>query len=66
MNYNTFTLDNGLRIIHLPYQGEVVYCGYAVAAGTSDELAGEEGLAHFCEHMTSMQVKKDWLISVNT
>ena len=52
MNYNTFTLDNGLRIIHLPYQGEVVYCGYAVAAGTSDELAGEEGLAHFCEHMT--------------
>ena len=38
MNYNTFTLDNGLRIIHLPYQGEVVYCGYAVAAGTSDEL----------------------------
>lgn len=52
MNYNTLTLNNGLRIIHLPYQGEVVYCGYAVAAGTRDELAGEEGLAHFCEHMT--------------
>lgn len=52
MNYNTLTLNNGLRIIHLPCQGEVVYCGYAVAAGTRDELAGEEGLAHFCEHMT--------------
>ena len=52
MNYNTHTLNNGLRIIHLPSHGEVVYCGYAVAAGTSDELAGEEGLAHFCEHMT--------------
>lgn len=52
MNYNTHTLNNGLRIIHLPSQGEVVYCGYAVAAGTSDELPGEEGLAHFCEHMT--------------
>lgn len=52
MIYNTHTLNNGLRIIHLPCQGEVVYCGYAVAAGTSDELAGEEGLAHFCEHMT--------------
>ena len=52
MNYNTHTLNNGLRIIHLPCQGEVVYCGSAVAAGTSDELTGEEGLAHFCEHMT--------------
>ena len=52
MNYNTHTLNNGVRIIHLPSHGEVVYCGYAVAAGTSDELAGEEGLAHFCEHMT--------------
>lgn len=52
MNYNTHTLNNGLRIIHLPAQGEVVYCGYAIGAGTSDELPGEEGLAHFCEHMT--------------
>ena len=31
----------------------MVYCGYAVAAGTRDEMAGrEEGMAHFCEHMT--------------
>lgn len=52
MEYNTLTLDNGLRIIHLPSQGEVVYCGYAVGGGTRDELPGEEGLAHFCEHMT--------------
>ena len=50
--YNTHTLENGLRIIHLPSASQVVYCGYQVAAGTRDERPGEEGLAHFCEHMT--------------
>ena len=51
-NYNTYTLENGLRIIHLPSPGQVVYCGYQIAAGTRDEEPGEEGMAHFCEHMT--------------
>ena len=50
--YNTHTLENGLRIIHLPSSSQVVYCGYQIAAGTRNELSGEEGLAHFCEHMT--------------
>ena len=50
--YNTHTLENGLRIIHLPSASQVVYCGYQVAAGTRDEKSSEEGLAHFCEHMT--------------
>ena len=52
MQYNTTTLPNGLRIIQLPSTSPVVYCGYQVAAGTRHELAGEEGLAHFCEHVT--------------
>ena len=53
MNYNTHTLANGLRVIHLPSQQPVVYCGYAVGAGTRDERQGvEEGMAHFCEHVT--------------
>ena len=50
--YNTYTLENGLRIIHLPSNSQVVYCGYDVAAGTRNELSGEEGMAHFCEHMS--------------
>jgi len=50
--YNTHTLKNGLRIIHLPSASQVVYCGYQIASGTRNELPGEEGLAHFCEHMT--------------
>jgi predicted Zn-dependent peptidase len=56
--YNTHTLENGLRIIHLPSTSQVVYCGYQVAAGTRNELPGEEGLAHFCEHMTFKGTEK--------
>lgn len=52
MSYNIFTLPNGLRIIHLPSTSPVLYCGYGINAGTRDELPGEEGLAHFCEHTT--------------
>ena len=50
--YNTATLPNGLRIIHLPSASPVVYCGYEVAAGAADEDKLHEGLAHFCEHTT--------------
>ena len=50
--YNTYTLENGLRIIHLPSTSQVVYCGYQIAAGTRNEMLYETGLAHFCEHMT--------------
>jgi len=50
--YNTYTLENGLRIIHLPSTSQVVWCGYDIAAGARHEQPGEEGLAHFCEHMT--------------
>ena len=56
--YNTHTLPNGLRIIHLPTTSRVVYCGYQIAAGTRDEGPGEEGMAHFCEHMTFKGTEK--------
>ena len=58
MKYNTYTLDNGLRIIHLPSDSKVVYCGYQINAGTRDEKPGEEGLAHFCEHVTFKGTKR--------
>lgn len=50
--YQTAVLDNGLRIIALPTASPVVYCGYQLSAGTANELPGEEGIAHFCEHVT--------------
>lgn len=52
MKYNTYTLGNGLRIIHLPGTSPVVYCGLAIGAGTRNEAKDEAGMAHFCEHAT--------------
>ena len=64
MKYNSYTLDNGLRIIHLPSDSQVVYCGYQINAGTRNEEPGEEGLAHFCEHVTfkGTERRKAWHI----
>ena len=52
MNYHVCTLGSGLRIIHLPSDSAVVYCGFGVKAGTRHEQEGQEGLAHFCEHLS--------------
>jgi predicted Zn-dependent peptidase len=45
------TLSNGLRVICMPTTSPVVYCGYAVNAGTRDEEEQEQGMAHFVEHI---------------
>ena len=50
-NYHIQTLDNGLRVIHLPSPTNVAYCGIAIDAGSRDERDGEHGIAHFCEHL---------------
>ena len=52
MKYNTCTLSNGLRVIHLPSASPVVYCGYQVRVGSRNEEPDQEGLAHFCEHVS--------------
>lgn len=64
MKYNTITLGNGLRIIHLPSTSQVLYCGYGINAGTRNEQTGQEGLAHFCEHVTfkGTRRRKAWHI----
>ena len=50
--YNIASLPNGLRVIHLTSPSSVVYCGISIAAGSRHETIGEEGVAHFCEHMS--------------
>lgn len=49
---HTETLPCGLRIICAPSATDVAYCGMAVNAGTRDERHDENGMAHFCEHLT--------------
>ncbi|MDL2221137.1 insulinase family protein [Parabacteroides sp. OttesenSCG-928-N08] len=51
MQYTTYELKNGLRLIHLPIDSPVSYCGFGIQAGTRDEENDEFGLAHFVEHM---------------
>lgn len=64
MSYSTFTLPNGLRIIHEPSPTNVAYCGFAVDAGTRDELPQEQGMAHFVEHLIfkGTEKRKAWHI----
>lgn len=51
MEYITHILSNGLRMIHMPTQSPVAYCGFAINSGARDEADNEHGLAHFVEHM---------------
>lgn len=44
--YHIFTLPNGLKCVHWQIEGQVSYCGIAVNAGSRDEPAGKDGLAH--------------------
>lgn len=52
MSHQTYTLANGLRLIHEPSHSQVVYCGYVVCAGTRHEAEADSGMAHFIEHLT--------------
>lgn len=58
MKYNTSTLPCGVRVIQVPSTSDVVYCGYVIAAGARHESKDEEGLAHFCEHVTFKGTQK--------
>lgn len=49
--YKTYTLDNGLRIVHKPLRSSVAYCGVIVDVGSRDENSTQEGIAHFIEHL---------------
>ena len=51
MNYETYTLTNGVRLIHKPDNNEVSYCGIVINTGSRDENENEHGMAHFIEHM---------------
>jgi len=58
MNYNQHIFPNGLRLIHQPTASNVAYCGFAIDAGTRDELSHEHGMAHFVEHLIFKGTRK--------
>jgi len=50
MELQTFTLPNGIRLVHHPVQNPVAHCGLFIHAGSRDETDSEHGIAHFIEH----------------
>jgi predicted Zn-dependent peptidase len=51
MQYQFHTLSNGIRIVHRHSGRLVAHLSVMVNTGSRDELPGEEGLAHFIEHV---------------
>jgi len=60
------TLPNGLKVIAEVNPGaKSVAVGYFVRTGSRDEIAGEEGVSHFLEHMVFKGTKKRSAWDVN-
>ena len=58
MNYENFTLENGIRVIHIHSKSEVGHCGIIINTGSRDENEREHGMAHFIEHAIFKGTKK--------
>jgi len=50
MDLLSFTLPNGIRLVHLPVASPVAHCSVFIHAGSRDEAEKEHGIAHFIEH----------------
>lgn len=51
-DYELYTLPNGIRVIHKRItHTKIVHCGYVLGVGSRDEDVGNQGIAHFWEHM---------------
>ncbi len=59
MDYQVKELSNGIRIIHqqIPHT-RMVHSGFVLDIGSRDEREGQEGLAHFWEHMAFKGTQK--------
>jgi len=58
LDYTIKELSNGIRLLHLPTTGPVAHIAVFINAGTRDEEAGKNGLAHFIEHTIFKGTKK--------
>lgn len=58
MEYESFTLSNGIRIVHKHDSSTVANLGVLINAGSRDEAEHEHGIAHFIEHAIFKGTKK--------
>jgi len=58
-DYQEHILPSGIRILHKQVtHTKVVHCGFMLDIGSRDELADQQGLAHFWEHMAFKGTRK--------
>ncbi len=50
MEYQLFSLSNGIRVIHQQVDSPVAHFGVIMNTGSRDETKKEQGIAHFIEH----------------
>lgn len=58
MDYQLFTLSNGIRVIHQQVDSPVAHFGVIVNTGSRDEEEHEQGMAHFIEHIIFKGTRK--------
>ena len=65
MEFQTYTLPNGIRGIHRQVKGSVAHCALVIGAGSRDEHADQYGLAHFTEHafFKGTERRKAWQVN---
>lgn len=52
IDYELFTLPNGIRVVHKQVTTtKVAHCGFILDIGSRDEAEDQQGMAHFWEHM---------------
>lgn len=57
-DFLTYTLPNGIRVIHHKTDSPVGHLGILINTGSRDEEENEHGLAHFIEHSVFKGTKK--------
>jgi predicted Zn-dependent peptidase len=58
MDYQVFTLPNGIRLSHKPTSSLISHACIIVNTGSRDEADGKDGLAHFIEHLLFKKTEK--------
>lgn len=58
MDYQSYTLSNGIRVIHAPSHSNISHACILINAGSRDEKLQKNGLAHFIEHLLFKRTEK--------
>lgn len=58
MDYQVFTLPNGIRLLYKPYESTITHACIIINTGSRDEPEGKDGLAHFIEHLLFKRTEK--------